>query len=392
MVTIADSLIQENFSFDSTLSFLLLNQSGCIKFYSNNFIKILKTGGIAAVIDKPFIDLFKSVNNAQNNSEPLMVPSFIKSNLWHGVLQLNIPAPLEYKFETLIFKTNDNQITSNTQYMVLLWDQTQVERLESLNKEKDKQLATASKLAILGEVAGSIGHEINNPLAIISGSVSILNREIHSHLPNPSIESSIKRIHGSIDRIVKILRSLKNIVRNSVLDEPEPVMLNEIISDVSAILEPALRMNNVQLFVRANTPLEKTGLLCRPSEISQVFLNLFKNAIDAQSLQQEKWIILDVTSNATTVHARVIDSGPGIPVEIEQKIFDPLFSTKKTGSGNGLGQSISKKIIEQHGGTLSIDRNYPNTCFWIQFPAFQLTIHNLHQIKTSPNAEKDFLK
>ena len=230
-----------------------------------------------------------------------------------------------------------------------------------------------------------MGHEISNPISIIAIASTHIQNELKKNSAQSSdvLELNIKKIINSSERIIKILRSLKQSVRNSVHDDTEPVLLNDVFEDTLALLEPFLKYNDIDFKINSTKPLDQIGLLCRPSEIIQVLLNLIKNAIDEQVSKIEKWVCIDIQVEPTTVNIRIIDSGIGISKDLENKIFQPLFSTKEPGKGTGLGLSISKKIIEQHQGKLSLDTSIPNTCFWIQLPAFQDIILDLYQVKNS---------
>ena len=109
------------------------------------------------------------------------------------------------------------------------------------------------------------------------------------------------------------------------------------------------------------------SILCDALEIEQVLLNLINNGIDAARTQDEKWVEIRVFEEGESVIAQVLDSGTGVSREIEAKIFQPFFTTKKTGEGTGLGLSISKGILDQHSATIALNRSLPNTCFEVRF-------------------------
>ncbi len=111
---------------------------------------------------------------------------------------------------------------------------------------------------------------------------------------------------------------------------------------------------------------------CRESEIAQVLFNLVSNAGDAVADLSERWIKLDYQNTAEEANIRIMDSGPGIPEEIQQKIFHPFFTTKDIGKGTGLGLAVSVGIIESHGGKIDIDSSSPNTTFIIKIPKVQI--------------------
>lgn len=110
---------------------------------------------------------------------------------------------------------------------------------------------------------------------------------------------------------------------------------------------------------------------CRETEISQVLLNLLSNAYDVVEKLEEKWVRLSVKDLGDRVSILVTDSGKGIPPEIRAKIFQPFFTTKEIGKGTGLGLGISTRIIENHGGTLSVNAECENTQFVISIPKRQ---------------------
>ena len=127
-----------------------------------------------------------------------------------------------------------------------------------------------------------------------------------------------------------------------------------------------LRQNSVELRV---PPVEKSLRIdCRPTEISQVLLNLLNNAVDAVQPLAEKWVELKVRNAGNEIEISVTDSGAGIPEKIRDKMGQPFFTTKVVGHGTGLGLSISKGIVEAHGGRLSLDAECEHTRFVVMLP------------------------
>ncbi|HEX4924120.1 MAG TPA: ATP-binding protein, partial [Bdellovibrionales bacterium] len=112
-------------------------------------------------------------------------------------------------------------------------------------------------------------------------------------------------------------------------------------------------------------------IACRPTQISQVLLNLLNNAHDAVAEQTEKWVKLDVRDLGDSVELSVTDSGAGIPPEIQEKIMQPFFTTKQIGEGTGLGLSISKGLVDSHHGQLRLDAKSKNTRFVVLLPKTQ---------------------
>ena len=110
------------------------------------------------------------------------------------------------------------------------------------------------------------------------------------------------------------------------------------------------------------------GGLCYARSIKFDPLNLLNNAVDAAEGEKKGWVRIELTAHDREFAIRVMDSGPGIPVELRNKIFEPMFTTKEVGLGTGLGLSISSAIASSHGGKLLLDSNRPNTCFILRLP------------------------
>ena len=120
---------------------------------------------------------------------------------------------------------------------------------------------------------------------------------------------------------------------------------------------------------------------CRPGQISQIILNLINNAFDAIGKTKNPWIKITVAQLNEFVEIAITDSGKGIPVELQEKLFDSFFTTKNHKNGTGLGLAICKRIAEEYGGSLYIDKHCPNTRFVLQLP-------NTQAKKTKQGADK----
>jgi signal transduction histidine kinase len=145
-----------------------------------------------------------------------------------------------------------------------------------------------------------------------------------------------------------------------------------VASDIQVGLKSTLNIARIQLKNKADVRLElgKLPLVeCAPAQIDQVFLNLIVNA--AQAMPEGKMGLIDIRTdcNDKLVWIEVKDNGPGIPPDVLKKIFDPFFTTKDPGTGTGLGLSVSQSIIQQHGGTLTVDSTVGvGTTFKITLP------------------------
>lgn len=235
-----------------------------------------------------------------------------------------------------------------------------------LDLQRSKSLESA-KLASLGEMAGGIAHEINNPLAVINTRARHVQRALNA--APPDVASAIKFaqiIEQTSNRIASIISGLRSFSRNGEKDPFEICKLESVLEDVLSLCSENMRNSGIQLtLTQRNSELQFHG---RSVQISQVFINLLNNARDAIANMPEKWIEVSVESGSDHIKIRFIDSGHGIPENLHHKIMQPFYTTKAVGHGTGLGLSISKGIIEDHGGTLEIDRGCKNTCFIVTLP------------------------
>ncbi len=248
-----------------------------------------------------------------------------------------------------------------------------IERLVGANwdntakRHSEVALVASAKMASLGEMAGGIAHEINNPLTIIMGIAGIVKKRIQ--IQNVDIEvvkEDLKKIEQTIGRISKIINGLRSFSRNAEGDAKIPAQISKIIEESLDLCREKFKNYSIELRVDCNN---EAIVNCRPSQISQVIMNLLSNAHDAVAGLAEKWVSLDISRIDNTIRIAVTDSGKGISKEIADKIMQPFYTTKAVGRGTGLGLSISKGIIDGHQGKFFYDSLSKNTRFVIELPA-----------------------
>lgn len=237
------------------------------------------------------------------------------------------------------------------------------ERLEATQA----QVVSNAKFAALGEMASGIAHEINNPLAVILGISSQLQERVAQSGNDPFIQGGLTTIDKMSKRIATIIKGLRTFSRQTERDPMVSSDLLSIVQETLALYASTFTAAKAELDV--SMPAEAISIRCRPSEISQVVLNLMNNARDAVSQSVEKVIRLRLTQDANWAYLTVEDTGVGVPAEIRDRIFQPFFTTKDVGSGTGLGLSISKGIVEAHGGRLYIDSPAKGARFVVKLPA-----------------------
>lgn len=242
--------------------------------------------------------------------------------------------------------------------------------------EHQAKMVAGSRMSALGEMAGSIAHEINSPLATISLLSSQLQELIEDESINrPVVKEMTTEIEATTLRIAKIIRGLLLFSRDESHDPFRSTRILKIVEDTLAFCIAKFKHREIRLII--NEISDSVHAECRGSQISQVLLNLLNNASDAVEELSEKWVALSVVDLDNAVEIAITDSGSGIPLPVQQKLFQPFFTTKEIGKGTGLGLGISKKLIESHGGSLSLDTKSKNTRFVLLLPKTQKQDHRL---------------
>lgn len=247
-----------------------------------------------------------------------------------------------------------------------------IERSQAENVILDQQvkLVTASKMAALGEMAGGLAHEINNPLAVIHGRASILESLASNGMLQPSVAAeTAARIKATAMRISTIVKGLRAFARDGEQDPFKRVPLASVVLDTLELSQERFRAHEIELVV---PQIPETILLeCRPVQLAQVLLNLLNNSHDAVRNLSQRWVRIEHELRGDDLRIAVVDSGQGIPADIRAKVMQPFFTTKEVGMGTGLGLSISRGIISSHHGNLYLDETSSNTRFVLQLPLRQ---------------------
>lgn len=241
-------------------------------------------------------------------------------------------------------------------------------------RKNELALQSASKMAALGEMSSGLAHEINNPLAVISGQAGqllrLLDKENKTILSREALLEGLERIYKTSFRIASIIKGLRQIARNDSADPKELVCIFDIFRDTLSLCETRMKNKGIDLIKNYNLDNEIL-IQCHEAQVGQVILNLLNNSIDAVENLEEKWIKLSIRSvPGDVLQVEISDSGKGISKDIQRKIMSPFFTTKPTGKGTGLGLSISKSIVEQHGGRLFYNEQSSNTSFIIELPIY----------------------
>ncbi len=225
--------------------------------------------------------------------------------------------------------------------------------LEETNKtltETQAQLIQASKMAAMGQFGAGVAHELNQPLAGISGYTDLLLLKMERETPEWRYA---KKIEDQCVRMTKIVNNLRTFARQSKFEYAE-TDINQPIDDALMLLGEQLRSHSIK--VRRDLVSNLPKVLADANQLEQVFLNLISNAKDAIDPKGSGNITITSRQGEKTdfVEVLVIDSGTGMDNSTVNDIFNPFFTTKDVGKGTGLGLSISLGIIEDHAGRIEV--------------------------------------
>jgi PAS domain S-box-containing protein len=227
-----------------------------------------------------------------------------------------------------------------TGVVVIVEDITEFKRLL-------EQTIQSEKLAEVGRLSAGIAHEVNNPLAVISYAAQLLLRE--EELP-PFQKELAERIDSEVDRLKTLTGSLLSFSRAREMVRRE-TDLNEVLRDVLRLVRYELNRHSIRLL---EDFAELPAIQADPNKLKQVFINLVMNA--SQAMPEGGTLSVRTALVAgEEVEAVIGDSGPGIPAEVRDRVFEPFFSTKREGEGTGLGLYICRNIVTEHEGRLLLE-------------------------------------
>jgi signal transduction histidine kinase len=227
------------------------------------------------------------------------------------------------------------------------------------------------KLATLGEMAGGIAHEINNPLHIIKGYNDILVDQLGQGIMDREVlHRASLVIDKNTNRIARVVSSLLMFSRKGNQETLEWISLPKLIDQVVSITQPLAENHGIRFEVDLTQLNSARPVECNEVQIAQVLINIINNSIDAIVEQdvRDPWIRLVGHAEADKVAIDVIDCGKGVSDEVAAKMFEPFYTTKEVGKGTGLGLSMSLGIVQQHGGRLFLDKTKNHTCFVVELP------------------------
>jgi PAS domain S-box-containing protein len=226
--------------------------------------------------------------------------------------------------------------------ILLIKDMTEIRKLE-------ERIQRASRLAALGQLTQRLVHEIRNPLSAMDINLQLLQERLGSRSEDPEIGRYLEIISAETRRLNEVLRNAQVFSRPESPDL-DTVDLHQIIDQVLFLIKEEASRREIEIV--DNLQAEHSMVKADPDQMKQVFLNLFKNSIEAMSKGGKLEVLSRNDGQGKIIGVELVDTGSGIPMANLQRVFDPYFTTKK--KGTGLGLSIVHNIIAQHGGTIDV--------------------------------------
>lgn len=232
-------------------------------------------------------------------------------------------------------------------------------------KKVQMNLIESNRMASLGEMASGIAHEINNPLTIILGRLTLLKKRMERNDPHEVLINDMDLIEKTVYRISNIVNGLRRLSRDNTKDPIEVFSIKKLLDESQELFTQKMKNKeiNFEVIVEKDYSIKAKSL-----QLSQVIVNLINNSIDAIEALPEKWIKLKVGKKGDECLITIVDSGLRIPKEVASKLMTPFYTTKGPGKGTGLGLSLSKKMIEESKGKFYYDEAKPHTTFCIELP------------------------
>ena len=243
--------------------------------------------------------------------------------------------------------------SEEAQLAVIVEDITTQITSEKALKNSQTELARVSRFSMMGELVASIAHEVNQPLAAIVANSQAALRWISREPPDyDEVVGTIKRVGRDADRASDVVKRVRNFLSTGSL-KLEQIHVEALLEDLLVILKATILETKTEIIVNIEEDLP--AFMGDPIQIQQVLLNLIVNAMEAmrEQLSIKRTLYIEIVKNLRDgIIFSVKDSGSGISPDLQEKIFEALFSTKSKGLGMGL--AISKTIVENHGGRLRL--------------------------------------
>ncbi|PYO60715.1 MAG: hypothetical protein DMD28_11995 [Gemmatimonadetes bacterium] len=254
------------------------------------------------------------------------------------------------QYETTFYRKDREIRTISVTYSTPQRDEEVLCLIRDVTDQKmlQEQLIQSEKMSAIGQLVSGVAHELNNPLAGISAFAQLLLTE--KRFP-PDQRTAAEMIYAEARRASRIVQNLLTFARQHK-PERTSTSLNQVLDDALELRGYELRVRGIEVVRDYDEDLPET--MADAHQLQQVFLNLITNAEQAMEKRQgnTQRLLVSTRRAGNVIRIEVEDSGPGIPPNLLERIFNPFFTTKPTGSGTGLGLSISLGIVREHEGKI----------------------------------------
>lgn len=248
--------------------------------------------------------------------------------------------------------------TRGRRFVGIIRDLSERRRYEERLRQNRERLAHVGRISLMGEMAGGLAHEINQPLGAIANYAQAARRMLAAGDDTAGATEALDHISIQALRAGDVIRRLRTMIRKRD-SEPEQIDINSVVQGTLPLVDADARANGIRLRVELTPDL--APVRCDVVQIQQVLLNLVRNAIDAMQAagsSRRQVVIRTARSGTDTIAVEVADTGPGVDPGIVAQLFTPFHTTKP--DGLGLGLSISRSLVEGHGGNLGFRANEPD--------------------------------
>ena len=286
---------------------------------------------------------------------------YLENNLAQGVFTPGKIAMLE-----VLAPQAANSLEAARLYAELIGENARRQETEAALRSARSDLARTSHLTVMGELAASIAHEINQPLSAILSSVGASLRWLKADQPDlKEVLLTLENIRNAGQRAADIVRALRALAKQEPANLAS-VIVDDLIREILMLTSPDFEKKGVHLTARLDAA--DVLVVADRTQLQQVVLNLVTNALDAMAdIETRRELLVTSRARDDSVIVSVQDTGNGISDEIRSRIFDPFFTTK--GSGMGMGLSICRSIMEAHGGKLeAVAAPEGGGCFVFRLP------------------------
>ncbi|MBT3234414.1 MAG: response regulator [Bdellovibrionales bacterium] len=344
-------------------------------FDTTALISKTDTDGVITYVNKRFCDISQySTAELVGKSHTIVNSGIHSKEFWHNCWQTIISGQVwkgevcnKAKDGTYYWVESTFLPTFNTKQEIIGYSAIRVDITD--RKRVEEQLTHNSTLAILGEIAAGVGHEINNPLVVADGTLAQVEKQLIAEgVKTPILFEKIKKISETNKRIRNIVDGLRTFATSDTSSDQEHFSMEEAVKRTINLIAAAYEREGVLLTVEKSTV--ELFIFGHIGLLQQILINLISNARDATKGQKVREVRIVIKGSGDQKGQLLVsDNGTGIPQLLQKKIFEPFFTTKGGEMGTGIGLTLVDKLVTELGGELSLDSQIgEGTTFTATFP------------------------